>query len=75
MNDVVTQYIYKARGNAVGDVRGKYILAMNGQAIGQLNGSHVHKLSGRYVGELQRDMVVNKWLGNLGNIGLLSGCV
>ena len=38
----MTTYLYDARGNAVGYVRGKYIHAMNGSAIGQINGSHVH---------------------------------
>jgi hypothetical protein len=63
------QYIYDARGNAVGFIRNKYIHAMNGNAIGQLNGSHVHKLSGNYVGELYKDMIVDMNYGNFGNIG------
>jgi hypothetical protein len=29
----------------------------------------VHKLSGQYVGDLHEDMVVNKHVGNPGNIG------
>lgn len=34
-----------------------------------LSGTHVHALSGEYVGELHNDMIVDKHLGNLGNIG------
>jgi hypothetical protein len=60
-----------AGGNAIGFRRGRYIYDMRGRAIGQLNDSHVHKLSGQYVGELHDDMVVDKHLGNLGNIVVL----
>lgn len=42
---------------------------MRGTAIGQIRGTHVHKLSGPYVGELYKDMVVNRHLGNYGNVG------
>ena len=35
----------------------------------QLNGKHVHRLSGEYVGKLHKDMVVDEYLGKLGNIG------
>ncbi len=42
---------------------------MRGDAIGQLRDTHVHKLSGDYVGELYEDMVVDRHLGDLGNIG------
>ena len=65
----MTNYIYNARGSAVGYIRGRYIHSMNGQAVGQIRGSHVHKLSGQYVGELYKDMIVNKHVGNPGNIG------
>ena len=65
----MTDYLYDTRGNAVGFIKGRYIHSMRGAAIGQINGTHVHKLSGPYVGELHKDMVVNKHLGNYGNIG------
>jgi hypothetical protein len=65
----MTDYIYDARGNAVGYVRGRYIHELRGQAIGQLQGTHVHKLRGDYVGELHEQMVVDKRMGNRGNIG------
>jgi hypothetical protein len=57
----MTDYLYDARGNAVGFIRGRYIHSMRGNAIGQI--------SGTYVGELHKDMVVDKHMGNYGNIG------
>lgn len=65
----MTQYLYDQRGNAVGFIRGTHIHDMRGTAIGQIRGTHVHKLSGPYVGELYKDMVVNRHLGNYGNVG------
>lgn len=53
----------------MGFIRGRYIHSMQGNAIGQVNGTHVHKLSGSYVGELHKDMMVDKHMGNYGNIG------
>jgi sporulation protein YlmC with PRC-barrel domain len=70
-SELMTNYIYDAGGNAIGFRRGRYIYDMRGRAIGQLNDRHVHKLSGQYVGELYDDMVVDKHLGNLGNIVIL----
>lgn len=65
----MTDYIYGARGNAVGFIRGRYIHDIRtGRAIGQLKGTHVHKLGGSYVGELQDQMVVRGG-ANYGNIG------
>jgi len=65
----MTNYIYDASGNAVGFWYGRYIYSVRGNPVGQMSGTHVHKLSGDYVGELYEDMVVDKYLGNLGNIG------
>ena len=65
----MTDYIYDASGNAVGFWNGRYIYSLRGKPVGQMSGTHVHKLSGDYVGELYEDMVVDKYLGNLGNIG------
>ena len=45
------------------------IYSLRGNPVGQMSGTHVHKLSGEYVGELLDDMVVDKYVGNLGNIG------
>ena len=47
----------------------RYIYSLRGNPVGQMSGTHVHKLSGEYVGELLEDMVVDKYLGNWGNIG------
>jgi hypothetical protein len=65
----VTDFIYNAKGSALGFARGNYIYRLSGQAIGQLRGTHVHKLTGAYVDELHKDMVLDKRIGNLGNIG------
>ena len=45
------------------------IYSLRGNPVGQMSGTHVHKLSGEYVGELLEDMVVDKYLGTLGNSG------
>jgi hypothetical protein len=64
------KYLYNSQGTAVAYIQGRYIHSMGGQAVGQIvNETHVHKLSGSYVGELYRDMVVDRYLGNLRNVG------
>ena len=64
------QYIYNERGCAVGYRQGRYVYTMRGVAVGQVSGTtHVHRLSGSYSGELDHDMVVDKHLGDFGNIG------
>ncbi len=62
-------YLYDANGTPAGFIRGDFIHDMNGTAIGQVRGTHVYKLSGPYVGERYRDMVVDKHLGRLADIG------
>lgn len=44
--------------------------SIRGDAIGQMvDATHVHRLTGQYVGELWVDMIVDKHLGDLGNVG------
>ena len=62
-------YLYDASGTPAGFIRGAFIHDMTGAPIGQLHGTHVYRLNGRYVGELYRDMVVDKYLGRLKEIG------
>jgi hypothetical protein len=62
-------YVYDARGNAVGFVRGRFIHTMEGAAVGQLSGTRVHKMSGQYVGELFDCMVVDQYRGDYSSIG------
>jgi len=64
-----TNFLYNSGGQAVRFWRGKYVYDLTGNPIGQINGTHVHGLSGEYVGELHKDMVVDKHVGNPGNIG------
>ncbi len=53
----------------MGFIRGSFIHDMHGNAVGQLRESHVYRMSGAYVGELHRQMVVDKHLGRLRDIG------
>lgn len=62
-------YVYDDRGNPIGFRQGDYLYDMNGAPVAQVREGHVYKLSGAYVGELDEDMVVDKRLGSLGNIG------
>ena len=63
------EFIFDRLGNPVGYINGIYIHTLHGEAIGQIRESHVHKLSGEYVGELYNRMVVDKKIGDFGNIG------
>jgi len=62
-------YIFDATGRPVGFIRGNFIHDMHGNAVGQLRESHVYRMSGAYVGELYKQMVVDKHLGRLRDIG------
>jgi hypothetical protein len=62
-------FVYDATGKPVGFIRGAFIHDMNGTAVGQIRESHVHHMNGSYVGELYQQMVVDKHLGQLRNIG------
>jgi hypothetical protein len=66
---MMIRFLYDSRGKPVGFIHDRFIYSMRGRPVGQLSGTHVHKMSGSYVGELHEDMVVNKRLGNFGNIG------
>jgi hypothetical protein len=62
-------FVFDASGKPVGFVRGNFIHDMHGNAVGQTRENHVYRLNGTYVGEHHKQMVVNKYLGQLRNIG------
>lgn len=62
-------YIYDRSGEPVAVKQGEHIFDMDGIAIGYVQGSHVYKMDGDYVGELYRDMIVDQYLSNPGNMG------
>jgi hypothetical protein len=62
-------FVYDTTGKPVGFIRGNFIHDMHGNAVGQIRETHVHHMSGAYVGELHKQMVVDKYLGQLRNVG------
>ena len=62
-------FIYSAAGDAIGFAHGHGIFDLSGRRVGQLKGTHVHAIRGAYVGELCDGRVVDKQLGDFGNIG------
>jgi len=62
-------YIYNERNEAVGFWKRGHVYEMSGKPVGQLRDTHIHTLSGEYIGELYKEMVVDKHIGQQGNIG------
>ena len=62
-------FIYSAAGETIGFAHGRGIFDLSGHRVGQLKGTHVHAIRGAYVGELCDGRVVDKQLGDFGNIG------
>jgi hypothetical protein len=62
-------FIYSAAGEAIGFAHGHGIYDLSGRRVGQLKGTHVHAIRGAYVGELSDGRVVDKQMGNFGNVG------
>ena len=67
------EFIFSAGGEPVGFAKGRGIYDLSGGQIGQLRGLHVHSSKGRYVGELHNGMVVDKNMGDYGNVGSIAG--
>lgn len=66
----MTEYLYRVDGRPAGFIRSRFIYDLAGRAIGQISSAgRVHRLSGNYVGELHDSQIVDKHLGNYGNIG------